>query len=141
MLDMQAGRTPLIVTTRLRTYTNMLITSVSPHEDSRTITGLRMRIEFEQIFTASVHKAGDGARPNATDSTGLGVLNAQTPDPTTVNQFGIQYMGSQVPLGNDVTDNSVAGWLQTHPDGIDLPGAGDYCSVNTNNLIQLPSPS
>ena len=52
VVALQSARQPLTVTTRLRTYTNMVITSIGPREDYKTITGLRMRVEFEQIFTA-----------------------------------------------------------------------------------------
>ena len=89
MIALQASRLPLTVVTRLRTYTNMVILSISPREDSRTITGLRMRVEFAQIFTASTAAVPNSARVNDTASTGLGTINA-TPVKTAVqNQFGV----------------------------------------------------
>jgi hypothetical protein len=75
MLNIQATRAPLTITTRLRTYTNMLIAGISPREDYRTITGLRMRVEFHQILTASTSTAPASARPDDTNSTGLGAVS------------------------------------------------------------------
>jgi len=107
MLKLQASRIPLTVTTRLRTYTNMVITSIGPQEDVRTIKGLRMRIEFEQIFTAAIASAPISARNNDTQTTGLGAVNSQTPDGSLIDQFSAPADG-QAP--------------------VDVPGAGDFTS-------------
>jgi hypothetical protein len=80
MLNIQATRMPLTVTTRLRTYFNMMIAGISPREDYKTITGLRMRVELEQILTASTSTVPSSARPNDTNSTGLGAVSP-TPQP------------------------------------------------------------
>jgi Dit-like phage tail protein len=135
MLSLQAARVPLIVTTRLRTYKNMIIVSVGPREDAKTITGLRMRIEFEQIFTATTADVANSARSNSTDSTGLGAVNAQTPSTTTVSQFNVTAIAQTVTL-----TSTLLGYLRSHPQGVNVPGAGTYSSVNTNNLQQLPAP-
>jgi len=143
MLSFQAQRIPLTVTTRLRTYTNMLVVGVEPEEDHRTISGLRMRVELEQIFTASIASVPTSTRTNDTASTGLGVVNPQTPDATTINQYGIDQLSSQVVDLTDTTSvasNNMADWLDTNPGGVDVPGAGLFSSVNTNNLQQLPAP-
>jgi uncharacterized membrane protein YgcG len=98
MITLQAARSPLTVTTRLRTYTNMLITAISPREDFKTITGLKMRVEFEQIFTATTSTSVTGsasiaslsavsARPDATQQTGLGQVNSGALSSTTAAQF------------------------------------------------------
>ena len=139
MISLQSARVPLTVTTRLRTYTNMIVTSVGPREDYKTITGLRMRVEFEQIFTASIASVPNSARNNDTASTGLGAVNAQTPDPTTVGQFNVNNAADSA-AANAVPLSSLLGWVSTNPSGVDVPGAGDYSSSNINNLQQLPSP-
>jgi hypothetical protein len=115
MINLQASRIPLTITTRLRTYKNMIITSVAPHEDSKTITGLRMRIDFEQIFTAAIASQPVSARPGDTDSTGLGQVNTQPPSASVNNQFGVNNANPALPTYN-------------------TPGAGSYSSVNTSNL-------
>lgn len=112
VLGIQAARQPVTVTTRLRTYTNMIITSVAPREDSRTIAGLRMRIEFEQIFTATA-TTSVSARTNDTQSTGLGTVSTTPPSASVENQFN--------------TDNADITPIST-------PGAGNYSSVNTTSL-------
>jgi hypothetical protein len=139
LLTLQAARQPLIVTTRLRTYKNMVILTVEPEEDNRTIAGLRVRVEFEQIITAVIVDTPNSARTNDTASTGLGVVNAQTPDAATVSQFSVAQAGAQSPSVDAPTSN-LLGYLRAHPSGVDVPGAGAYSSVNTISLSQLPSP-
>lgn len=120
MIKLQEARTPLTITTRLRTYTNMLIDSVSPRETHRTIAGLRMRVAFGQIRTGVIGSAPNSARPNDTENTGLGVVNTKPPSTTILRQFNIKnYVGaSPIYLAN-------------------VPGAGQWSSVNTSSLQQL----
>lgn len=162
VLALQSSRVPLTVTTRLRNYSNMLITRVSPHEDSKTITGARFRIEFEQLFVSNIQANPVSARPNDTQSTGLGAVNTQPPPTTVDSQFGVNSYtpgpdgpSPTVPLPPDLgngtipgVQNGVPGYIQ--PDGtftpqfpntvqqINVPGAGNFSSVNTNSLQQLP---
>ncbi len=170
MLSLQTARIPLIVTTRLRTYSNMLITRISPHEDHKSITGARFRIEFEQIFVASTQVTPASSRPNDTEDTGLGAVNTQTPPTSVDQQFQVHAYGPgpdgpspAVPLPPDlhngsipVVDNGVPGYLAapgttapgvdiftpqyaTSVSKIDVPGAGDFSSVNTTALKQIPA--
>ena len=100
MLALQNQRLPLTVVTRLRTYTNMLIDRIAPREDEKTITGARFRIEFGQVFLASTQASPISARPNDTDSTGLGTVNSVPPSATTQQQFGIiNTTGGEVAYG------------------------------------------
>lgn len=105
MISMQAARVPLTVTTRLRTYQNMVITRVSPREDNKSITGARFRVEFEQIFVATTQAAPSSARPNDTDNTGLGPVTTKPPSNAVKKQY--QHLFST----------------------IDIPGSGTYSSV------------
>jgi len=142
MITLQAARSPLTVTTRLRTYTNMLITAISPREDFKTITGLKMRVEFEQIFTATTSTSVTGsasiaslsavsARPDATQQTGLGQVNSGALSAVTSNQFAtplategtslakqpaISMAGGVVPVVNG------AGLFSSIPGQLTLPG-------------------
>jgi hypothetical protein len=87
LVTLQTNRQPFTIVTRLRGYANMILTSLAPHEDYRTITGLRARLIFDQIFTASTTTASVSARADATDQTGTGTVNP-TPVPTsTQTQF------------------------------------------------------
>ena len=87
MLSLLKARQPLTVTTRMQTYTNMILASLAPHEDSKTITGLRARIEFEQIFTASTTTTSVSTRSDVTTQTGVGAVSATTVPASTKKQF------------------------------------------------------
>jgi hypothetical protein len=135
MVALQAARQPLTVTTRLRTYTNMMIVSISPREDYKTITGLRMRIEFEQIFTATTVSSAGGdagslapltARPDATQQTGLGQVNPSAVSGTTQAQF--QYPPSVTSAAATAAEVSA---LAT----VDVPGAGFYSSIVGQSVL------
>lgn len=136
VLALQSARIPLTVTTRLRTYYNMLILNVSPREDAKTITGARFRIEFEQLFVANIQTNPVSARPNDTQSTGLGAVNVQPPAPSINTQFNVADAPGDLGTG----PSNLLTWLHDNPNGVDVPGAGSYSSVNTNSLQQLPSP-
>lgn len=141
MLSLQAARQPLTVTTRLRTYSNMVIMSVSPREDFKTITGLRMRIEFEQILTGSVSSSPITARPDATQNTGLGTVNPTPIAAPTQNQFQVPQASVtssgavSIPPASPSNSQSAALGLSPNsmttylPPAVDVPGAGSYSSV------------
>lgn len=116
MLALQFSRIPLSITTRLRSYENMVIESLLPTDTYKTATGLRMRVEFGQIFLAIVSQSTVSARPQDTAATNLGTVNTQPPSAAQEQQNAI------VPT--------------YHP--WDSIGAGDWSSVNTNNLGSLP---
>lgn len=122
LLTLQAQRVPLTVTTRLRTYTNMIITRVAPREDDKTITGARFRVEFEQIFVANTQVVPVSARPNDTQATGLGAVSTQTPSSTVQSQFGVPPTASTNTLPGTVPTATPASTV------VDIPGAGAYAS-------------
>ena len=135
MLNLQAARIPLMVTTRLRTYTNMVVTNISPREDFKTTTGLRMRVVFEQIFTATVSSAtslsaGNTARPDAVPETGLGSVNPSAVPSTTQTQFQqpTAAVANSV-LGTDQATQNVMNYIHSSNSGVNCPGAGNYSSM------------
>lgn len=112
LIALQATRQPLTLVTRLRTYTNMLITEITPQEDNRTIAGLRARVELEQIFTASISSAPISARPQDTQSTGLGGVTTQSPSGATLSQYAAPATGQPaygIPGAGGFTSNVGAG--------------------------------
>ena len=134
MITLQAARQPLTVTTRLRTYTNMMVVGVSPHEDYKTITGLRMRVEFEQIFMASTMSGGTtasqpalNARPDTAPPAGLGQVNPGSVSSTTQQQF--QYPQQGTGTGNGQPYISSTGEAFYYPPTTSVPGAGAYSST------------
>lgn len=87
LLSLLKARQSLTITTKLQTYTNMLLMSLTPHEDSTTITGLRAQLEFEQIFMASVTTTSSSSRTDATVKTNVGSVSPTTVPTSTKKQF------------------------------------------------------
>jgi hypothetical protein len=69
---LRALRVPLTITTRLKTYTNMVLIDVPAEDTVQTRWGLRTPVIFEQIFLAQVATQGVSARTQTTDDTSLG---------------------------------------------------------------------
>ena len=127
ILALQALRVPLTVTTRLRTYTNMLITQVAPREDATTISGARFRVEFSQIFIADVQATAVSARPDETQTNDLGAINPQDVPATTTTQFSVPKSTVSDSLSRINTPGAVA----TSPGvtTVNVPGAGSFTSA------------
>jgi hypothetical protein len=136
MLALQASRVPLQVTTRLRTYSNMLIADISPHEDNKSITGARFRVEFSQLFLADVQTAPTSSRPNETNQTGLGEVSTAPTTSTIDSQFLVP-PGSMInTLNADSINNqfpampgTLIGSAQQNQTAVNVPGAGSYSST------------
>ena len=78
LIELQAGRYPLQVTTRLNTYQNMVIEMIQAPDDHKTIYGLRCTVVLRQLITAEVGTTVISADPDSTDSTNKGaVLSAE----------------------------------------------------------------
>lgn len=85
--ELQATREPLPVVTRLHTYENMLITSISAPDDYTTTFGLKATIYLEEILlvhTGTVQVAPRASsEPHKTNATNNGTQQPQTDsDPT-----------------------------------------------------------
>lgn len=129
VLALQFARVPLTITTRLRTYLNMLIENPVANETHKTAHGLRMRIEFGQIFLASISVVTASARPNETNETGLATVTTTPPTAAQVSQYNVLAPGfaaGEAALASPVVPSSAI-------------GSGPWCSVNTNNLSNLPA--
>jgi hypothetical protein len=122
MLALQLSRIPLEITTRLRTYQNMIIEGLAPVETHKTIASLRMRVEFRQIFVADITQTPTSARPQDTQVTNRGNVNPQPPSAAVIQQ------------------NNVTGVTDAPAVPSAAIGAGNYSSVNTDNLPALPTP-
>ncbi|HEY3987938.1 MAG TPA: hypothetical protein VGM02_01485 [Acidobacteriaceae bacterium] len=82
LVSLQTGRQPLTLTTRLDTYTNMLIESIDAPDTKETRYGLKATVVLNQIFTGTVTSQGVSARPQTTDATSIG---AKQPVPVSSN--------------------------------------------------------
>ena len=109
ILGLQLARKPLTLTTRLNTYTNMLITSIHTPDDYKTKFGLRATITFQQIFNGITSTALASARPQTTGSTGVGTVPT-TPLPGVV---GSNYFVEPPPVGTPIV--SGAGDFSSNP--------------------------
>jgi Dit-like phage tail protein len=85
--QLAAARTPVIVTTRLKTYKNMVLVAIHAPDENRTQHGLHATLTFEQIFTASIGVSNPNwsARPNETSQFTGGTIPT-TPVDNTVGQ-------------------------------------------------------
>lgn len=77
LLRLQADRLPLTVGTRLKTYKNMMVETVSTTDDSSTTYGLRATITLKEIFVVNVATVKVSERPQVTESTNNGEQKAQ----------------------------------------------------------------
>lgn len=88
-LGLQAARVLMTVSSRLKTYQNMLITNVRAREEQRTKYALRASITFEQIFLASTAQQAVSAASQVTDSTAQGPVNTAPPAPAVEEAFQV----------------------------------------------------
>lgn len=78
LTEMQEKRRPLQVVTRLATYENMMITSIEVPDDFKTTSALRAMVTFKEVLMASVSEIKISARPDSTDSTDRGTIQAES---------------------------------------------------------------
>lgn len=123
LMTLQANRQPFTIVTRLRGYSNMILISLAPHEDYHTIAGLRARLVFEQIFTASTTTAAVSARADATDESSTGTVNPTPVPASTQAQF--QQPPAQSDAANlyDALASAQNGYFSV------IPGSRLYSSV------------
>lgn len=143
MLALQAQRSLLTITTRLRTYANMLITRITPREDYRTITGLRMRVEFRQILTGTINTTKLTPRPDATQSSGSGQAQPGVVPSATQQQYGTPSTATTKPSYTtptvDAPTQNLLNYLRSGQT-VNSPGAGTYSSSVLSYLSNLPVP-
>jgi Dit-like phage tail protein len=77
----QGLRIPITLTTRLETYTNMLIEFLSAEDTVRTRFGLKTEIRLRQLILGTVAANTISARPDQTDGTSVGTKSTQSVPP------------------------------------------------------------
>lgn len=85
LLDLQRSRIPVSVTTRLGTYKNMLIETVSAPDDVSTRDGLRCSVALREVLVAKVGVAKVSARAW---TTGTGTNKGEVPGTTPTSVLG-----------------------------------------------------
>jgi len=76
LLELQKIRIPIQIVTRINVYKNMLIEIISVPDDIKTLHGLKATVTLREIFIATVKAVKVSARPQATDSTQKGEVQA-----------------------------------------------------------------
>jgi len=117
-LSVQASRKPLTLTTRLRTYTNMVIENIEVIDDHKTVASLRAVISLAQIIPAVINVSAEplpetSQRDQTSQSTHDGSLQPLLPNDTLLNTH--------------VVENAT-----------NIPGAGTWSSLATQ--ITGPTP-
>lgn len=117
--QLQANKTLLTVTTRLDTYYNMLIETLSAPDDNKTLHSLKATVVLNEIIAASVNSTPSvSAVPQVSGSTSVGTIQSTTPNAAQVQQ--------------NVIPSTL--WPNT-TDYFNVPGAGN---VSSNSLGQVP---
>lgn len=107
LLALQIARQPLIITTRLNVYTNMVLQAIHAPDDFRTKHGLRATVIFQQIFVASVATQNAvSSRPQDTGSTGTGSIPTTSVPDSVTNNYSAQPAAPGAPIVTGAGDFS-----------------------------------
>lgn len=150
LLQIQTARALVKLTTRLATYSNMILESIRPSDSEKTRYGLRATIVFSQIYLAqNLTSASAGAGSVSAPSNNGGTLSGSL---DYGSSGGVVSAGSQdVSSRPSTTDSTSLGTVQTStvPPSIEtqnfaadaqassVPGAGNWSSVNISQLGNL----
>lgn len=75
--ELQKQRLPITVVTKLGTYTNMMVETISSTEDNKTTYGLRVTVVLKQIFVVNVATVKISSRPHKSSSSNEGDQKVQ----------------------------------------------------------------
>lgn len=118
--NLQISKSLVTLTTRLDTYSNMVIIDSSSPDENKTKHGLRATFVLEELLSASVLSiASQSARPQTSNSTQAGTVQSVSPNSSQVEQ--------------NVIPSPLYPSVNTYPQ---VPGAG---RVSSNSLSQLNS--
>ncbi len=87
IVELQDNRLPITVATKLGTYNNMLVETITTTEDEKTIFGLRATITLREVFVVNVQTVKISARPQKSNSSNDGVKNAIKEDSSLLSSF------------------------------------------------------
>jgi hypothetical protein len=78
LVELQEERQPLTITTRLKTYENMLIETITAPDDFKTMFGMKATVGLREIFVASTATVAmpdrSSAAPQKTGATSKGTV-------------------------------------------------------------------
>jgi hypothetical protein len=101
-----ATRQAVTVTTRLNTYTNMLLTDISAPDTVETRFALRATVVLEELLTGTITSQQVSARPDLTGATSLGAKSA-LPVPASILQQNVVNQTTTVPNAGRFSSNPV----------------------------------
>lgn len=87
-LKLQKSGNPLSLTTRLYSYTNMVIEEISVTDDYRTANALKCRISFKEVFIGKLGEAKISIYSHSSTSTSEKTANSMTSS-TSINRSGM----------------------------------------------------
>jgi hypothetical protein len=118
LVALQQGRQPLTLSTRLDTYTNMLIESIDAPDTKETRYGLKATVMLSQIFTGTVTSIPVSARPQTTDSTSIGAKQPLPISSGDLSRFMVTLPedAPTVPGAGGVSSNGISRYLGTIPE-------------------------
>jgi hypothetical protein len=134
LISLWMNRQPMTLTTRLDTYPQMFITSISIPDNVKTRFGLKATVTFEQMFTGAVtNTSNDSARPQTTES------SAQWDKGTTSVPSAVEAQHEYTPQGPITLNGGIGGGSSTQVfTGTNtgyVPGAGNWDSNKVNQGI------
>lgn len=98
LLKLQTSRQLITVVTRFKTYTNMLITSVSVPDDYTTMNSFKANLMLREIRIVSTSRVTVSARESEqaqkTGSTNSGTKQAETPKQSVLSQAAAMLKGA-----------------------------------------------
>lgn len=87
--ELQAKKTPLFIHTRLGSYQNMVITSISSSDTYETQFGLRVTVTLQEAIVSTVKLVPVSIAPNVTNSNNNGQTNVDAVNESILFQLGL----------------------------------------------------
>ena len=131
ILALAQARTPFTLNTRLKSYSNVTIDDIRSTDDARTMNGLRMEIQMSETFIAQIVTQVISARPQTSNATPQGTLQAQPATPTQIDNHAAGNALSGYGGDSSSGVSAINGVVPTSLDenlNYQLPGAGNYTS-------------
>lgn len=123
LIGFMQNRQLLTLSTRQKTYSNMMITNVTSPETNKTFRSLKARVTFEQVFLVNLATQTMSARPNATDATQLATVQPTNVPATVIQQNQVSGIDPTTNYGaaGSFSSNPIAQILTRTNQGVPIP--------------------
>lgn len=78
--ELQAARVPIQITTKLKTYKNMLVETITSPDDYTTLNALKATVVFKEIMVVNIKTVTLSAKPHTTNTTTKGKVETVKPN-------------------------------------------------------------